>query len=142
MKSKIEKASEMVLRFVIHCETGEYRISNELGLTRSESRLMKFFNFNDKQTGIELARDLSLTKSRITFLINSLLGKGLIKREPDPKDRRYLIIELTDKGKETLTALNSMTLANCTKQFDVFTEEELDCMITLLTKILGKSKED
>ena len=71
-----------------------------------------------------------------------MLGKGLIKREPDPKDRRYLIIELTDKGKETLTALNNMTLANCTKQFDVFTEEELDCMITLLTKILGKSKED
>lgn len=137
MKGKVKLASEMVLKFVIHCETNEYKISKNLGFTRAESRLLKFFNFREEQTGIELARSLSLTKSRITFLINSLLQKGAITRTPDPKDRRFLIIRLTKKGKASLEKLNYLTVQNCTKQFSVFDDEELDSFIHLISKILN-----
>jgi len=138
MKTKVKLASEMVLKFVIHCETNEYKISKNLGFTRAESRLLKFFNFQKEQTGIELARSLSLTKSRITFLINSLLQKGTITRTPDTKDRRFLIISLTEKGKASLDKLNYLTVQNCTKQFSVFDDKELDNFIELISKILDE----
>ena len=136
MKSKVKLASELVLKFVINCEANEYKISKKLSFTRAESRLLKFFNFQEEQTGIELARSLSLTKSRITFLINSLLKKGIITRKPNPKDRRFLLIRLTEKGKTSLEKLNYLTIQNCTKQFSAFDDKELDSFIHLISKIL------
>ncbi len=40
--------------------------------------------------------------SRLTRLIQSLERKGLLHRERDPEDRRFLRLYLTEKGREFL----------------------------------------
>ena len=47
-----------------------------------------------------LAGVLGLDKSTISRTINNLVEQGLVTREPDPGDRRYLNIGLTDQGRE------------------------------------------
>lgn len=80
------------------------------GLTRSEYELLTILKMNiyDKGTAMsvsEISNLLQITPAAITHIINPLEEKGFIKRLPDPKDRRVVLIGLTDKGAKTADAL-------------------------------------
>lgn len=132
----VNEASELIQEFVIHCECLEYNLSNKLGLTRSETRVIKLFKNYEIQTAINLAHQLSLTKSRITYLINSLTSKGLVRSEIDDKDRRFHRLILTPKGKRVLKEINDLVLKSCMNDFKNCTEDELQELIRLFKKIL------
>lgn len=46
----------------------------------------------------ELARCSLLTSGAMTSRIDQLIGKGLVRRDPDPDDRRGVRVRLTKKG--------------------------------------------
>jgi DNA-binding MarR family transcriptional regulator len=46
----------------------------------------------------ELARDVLLSRSGLTRLVDRLEAAGLLRREPDPTDRRGAFAVLTDEG--------------------------------------------
>jgi DNA-binding MarR family transcriptional regulator len=59
----------------------------------------------------ELADILGLDKSTMSRTINNLVEGNLVVREIHPEDRRYVTIELTEKGKETFKSIeNTMEL--------------------------------
>lgn len=45
-----------------------------------------------------LMRSLSLTPGTVSVRIDRLVADGLVTREPDPEDRRSVIIRLTERG--------------------------------------------
>lgn len=47
----------------------------------------------------ELAGLLNLDNSTMSRTVNNLVNSGYVTRELDPKDRRYVTIELTESGK-------------------------------------------
>lgn len=47
----------------------------------------------------ELAQTFSMTRSNITFLIDSIEEKGFVTRIRSDEDRRVIMIDLTEKGK-------------------------------------------
>jgi DNA-binding MarR family transcriptional regulator len=50
----------------------------------------------------ELAREVLLSRSGLTRLVDRLEAAGLLRREPDPTDRRGAFAVLTDAGYEAL----------------------------------------
>lgn len=48
----------------------------------------------------ELSDILNLDNSTISRTINNLVNAGMVIRETDAKDRRYIVIRLTDSGNE------------------------------------------
>ena len=48
----------------------------------------------------ELSDVLNLDNSTISRTINNLVNTGMVIRETDAKDRRYIVIKLTDNGNE------------------------------------------
>lgn len=54
----------------------------------------------EKISLVELADILGLDKSTMSRTINNLVEAGLVLRELDMENRRYVIIQLTDKGKD------------------------------------------
>ncbi|NLM48179.1 MAG: MarR family transcriptional regulator [Epulopiscium sp.] len=48
----------------------------------------------------ELARLLNLENSSMSRTVDKLVTKGMVKRDIDPVDRRYLVINLTARGEE------------------------------------------
>lgn len=46
----------------------------------------------------QLARQMSLSSGAMTNRLDRMEAAGLIRRLPDPKDRRALLVELTDAG--------------------------------------------
>jgi DNA-binding MarR family transcriptional regulator len=49
----------------------------------------------------ELSREAGLTSGAITAVIDRLERLGYVQRIADPKDRRRVLVELTDKAKRT-----------------------------------------
>ena len=50
---------------------------------------------------IELATRLNIGKSAVSRTVDDLVNKGYLERRPNPNDRRYVDIELTEKGQKT-----------------------------------------
>ena len=48
----------------------------------------------------ELATRLNITKSAVSRTVDDLVNKGYLVRNPNPNDRRYVDIELTEKGQK------------------------------------------
>jgi Transcriptional regulators len=53
----------------------------------------------DKISLVDLAEILGLDKSTMSRTINNLVDAGLVLRDLDMENRRYVIIQLTDNGK-------------------------------------------
>jgi len=51
----------------------------------------------------ELAEKLSLVPGRMTDILKTLEKKGMIRREPDPEDRRRVLVKITPKGVRDVT---------------------------------------
>ncbi|NLI13138.1 MAG: winged helix-turn-helix transcriptional regulator [Peptococcaceae bacterium] len=54
-----------------------------------------------------LAGILGLDKSTMSRTVNNLVEQGLVTRETDPEDRRYLSIGLTDQGRQLFVNIES-----------------------------------
>ena len=80
------------------------------GLTRSEYELLVMLVISlgdDKQafTVTEISNLLQITPAGVTHLINPLEDVGYIERLQAPKDRRVVLIGLTEKGNQVADAL-------------------------------------
>ena len=59
----------------------------------------------------DISSHMGISAARITAVLNSLEKKGFITRRIDPENRRKIIIELTESGKEQ-AGQNFDTLVN------------------------------
>ena len=50
----------------------------------------------------EMREYLQVSKAAISQMLGALEKRGLVTREPDPENRRTIIVKLTDAGKETI----------------------------------------
>jgi DNA-binding MarR family transcriptional regulator len=54
-------------------------------------------------SGAELARDCMLTPQATSEIISRLAAAGLLQRRPDPRDRRGLLMAVTEAGRDLLS---------------------------------------
>jgi DNA-binding MarR family transcriptional regulator len=58
-----------------------------------------------------LAADLGLSVSTLTRTVDALVARSLVRRIPDPEDRRVLRVELTPRGRKLWGQLEAELLA-------------------------------
>lgn len=85
----------------------ELQIIKEFNLTLLEYYTLQILNFSRQITPKELADNLSLPKSTMTHVIDSLEKQGILKRSLNKNDRRSFLISLTKKGEKTLEEIFS-----------------------------------
>lgn len=68
---------------------------------------------------------LSISKSRMTVLVDRLIGEGLIVRGGDEGDRRVISIGLTPQGRKISAAHGDRLKAELRKRFSGLDDEEL-----------------
>jgi DNA-binding MarR family transcriptional regulator len=75
----------------------------EYGLTLGEWHVMSHLRLSkhgdDRSSPGELAAGLELSSGAMTSRLDKLEEQGLVRRLPDPKDRRGIVVELTPEGK-------------------------------------------
>jgi DNA-binding MarR family transcriptional regulator len=78
---------------------------------------------------------LMLTSSGTTKRLDKLEQAGLIRREPDPQDRRGTLVSLTDAGRELIDGVTEAHLANERRLLAALSGDEQRRLAGLLRKL-------
>ncbi|WP_051166012.1 MarR family transcriptional regulator [Amycolatopsis orientalis] len=81
------------------------RAGRRHGLSSTALTTLASLHLDGPQSPSELAARLEITTASTTELLDKLAGLGLIARQPHPRDRRMLRIELTDAGTESIAGI-------------------------------------
>src|SRR6059036_1258897 len=73
------------------------------GVTALQYTALTVLERHDGLSAAQLARDSFVTAQSMADLVRSLESRGLVRRERNPRNRRELLILLTDEGRELLT---------------------------------------
>jgi DNA-binding MarR family transcriptional regulator len=84
----------------------------------------------------DLTAELMLTSSGTTKRLDRLERAGLVKREPDPSDRRGTLISLTPAGRELMQGLTEAHLENERQLISSLDADEQAELAGLLRKLL------
>jgi len=87
------------------------------------------------QTPAELAENAGVTRATMTGLIDTLERDGLVKREPDPDDRRRMLVQLTALGHTTLVEILPGHFQGMALLMRTLTEAERKTLVRLLDKV-------
>ncbi len=85
----------------------------------------------------ELCKSAMLSSGAMTNRLDRLEGAGLVARQPDPGDRRGLIIELTPRGKALVDQAINARLEEANEAASALTESERQNLVQLLRKLLA-----
>lgn len=86
----------------------------------------------------QLSRIISIDNAAVTRHVDILEREGLVKREPDAKDRRKNIIRITDKGiiEADKTKAIARRINNMIKEG--FTDQEIEVFKNVLNSFIVK----
>jgi DNA-binding MarR family transcriptional regulator len=70
-----------------------------LGLTPAQERALRVISRSDEPPRMtELADHLGIVPRSLTTVVDALEEAGLVRREIDPRNRRAILLRLTDRG--------------------------------------------
>ncbi|GLZ50147.1 MarR family transcriptional regulator [Actinomycetospora sp. NBRC 106375] len=86
----------------------------------------------------ELGARVVLSRSRISRLVDDMAADGLVRRDPDPQDRRSFFAVMTDDGRAALRRAAPVYLGAIRRHFaDHVRPEELVALRDALTSVLA-----
>ena len=112
----------------------QYHQLSEVGLTNSQFGVLEALYHLGPLNQRTLGKKILTSEGNITFIIDNLVKKELVTRRRDPQDRRRSIIELTSKGREFIKSYFPTHLSYIMKEFEDFSEEELQEFARLAKK--------
>jgi DNA-binding MarR family transcriptional regulator len=84
----------------------------------------------------ELADRLAVQRTHLVGYLDEIEGRGLVRRERDPADRRRQRVALTRSGCELLRPLQEVAQRSQAEFLEVLSEAERETLIALLHRIL------
>jgi DNA-binding MarR family transcriptional regulator len=102
--------------------------------------LLATLDREDGQTQASLSRRLLATAGNLTGLVDRAERDGLVGRRADPIDRRATRVHLTPRGRKLYAAATRRHARRLDSRFEALGDRELEDLIRLLDKLLGKEK--
>lgn len=90
----------------------------------------------------KLADRLGLTKPAITYTVDRLEHRGLVRRQRNTGDRRRLMITLTKKGRRVLHRAEQHHLLYLQKRLEALNEQDVVTLEQTLEKLINLFLED
>lgn len=96
----IKDIVESIRRLVRAEALDSKKMSKQFGLTGPQSLVLRLLVKNGSLSSADLSRQMYVTPSNITGIIDRLEIKGLVERIRKQGDRRVALITLTDSGQQ------------------------------------------
>ena len=140
-KNSLEIALE-IFRLIKQFPRPKLKKDSIAGLTRSEYELLVMLVISlgaEKKTltVTEISAMLQITPAGVTHLINPLEEAGYIERLQAPKDRRVVLIGLTEKGNQAADALILDIQEQLIGLVNYLGEEDSGTLFRLLSKSIN-----
>src|SRR5205085_10221074 len=118
----------------MHNETLE-----QLGLTLSDWHVLTALRWSGepyRRKAGWLARRADLTSGAMTSRLDALEKEGLVRRLRDPEDRRSVLVELTDKGRERHEQAMAIQAPKEALLAEALTDREKEQLNSLLRRVM------
>jgi DNA-binding MarR family transcriptional regulator len=89
----------------------------------------------------EMARDLAVTMPSVTGLVDQLIRRGLASRRHDDKDRRRVLVSLTDVGRKALADVREAMVDIVARLLEGISEEDRESLVIAAERIHALSLE-
>ena len=94
------------------------------GLTTTQYTALSVLGRRNGLTGAQLARSSFVTAQSMQDVVAALENRALVHKEPDPANRRRLLIRLTEDGRATLASVRDAVDALDTSMTQALTADE------------------
>lgn len=105
------------------------------GLTISQFGALEALLHKGPMCQRELGAKLLKSTGNITMVVDHLEQRGLVRRERDTRDRRYVTVHLTDAGRELIQAVFPPHAAAIEREMSVLTAEEQELLGELCRRV-------
>jgi MarR family transcriptional regulator, organic hydroperoxide resistance regulator len=126
----------MVYEMKKKCGQVDQRLMDDLNISQSE---LQFFSALDDCQGIsspELAKNMGLSLSRISRVVDKLVVNGYLDRNTDAADRRAITLCLTDKGKVVRHKIDEVRNECEARILETIPSEEIEQFRKIISKIV------
>jgi DNA-binding MarR family transcriptional regulator len=106
-------------------------------VTPSQMRALRVLTRHGHARSSELAQHLHIAPRSATEVIDALEAKGLVRRSPDPSDRRATLVSLTDHGERLGEEVRRARGALSERFFDRLDDEDRDHLARILRTLLA-----
>jgi DNA-binding MarR family transcriptional regulator len=111
-------------------------------LARQEFRVLLSVGEAGATTMGRLARELAASMSSLTSVADRLVAKGMIRRYRSDRDRRVVLLELTEQGRRIHERRRRARLRMATAMLQTLNERERAEFIALMRKIRAGATEE
>lgn len=107
------------------------------GLTESQFGILEALLHLGPMCQASLGQKILRSGGNITFVVDNLEKRGLVRRERQEEDRRFVTVKLTEKGKSLIEGLFPKHAGSIVKEMDALSAGEQEDLRRLCRK-LGK----
>jgi len=128
----------MVYEMKKKCAQIDQRLMDDLNISQSE---LLFFSALDNCQGMsspELAKNMGLSLSRISRVVDKLVVNGYLDRNTDASDRRAITLCLTAKGKVVRHKIDEVRNECEARLLETIPSEEIERFKETISKIVTK----
>ena len=112
---------------------------NSVDVPAASTRLMSLLDELGPSTVGTLAQADRCSQPTMTGLVNGLVEKGWVQREPHPDDARSSLVSMTEEGRRTLAAVRRRNAALVAERIEAtgHSPEELATAVAVLSDLLS-----
>ena len=125
---KLQRAADTVT-------TQTARRVKQFGLTESQFGVLEMLLHLGPLQQSVIGEKLLKTGGNITVVINHLEERKLLRRKVNPKDRRCVVVHLTDQGRKLIEEIFPQHAASITDTMSALTAEEQEVLGALCRKL-------
>ncbi len=82
----------------------------------------------------EIAKKLGLSRARMSHILDALETKGYVTRRTDPSDRRRVLVNITESGRDYAAKKNAASVALLSNQLSSLGEHDAQELVRILNK--------
>ncbi|EEL51669.1 MULTISPECIES: MarR family winged helix-turn-helix transcriptional regulator [Bacillus cereus group] len=105
------------------------------GLNPTEFAVLELLYHKGGQPLQQIGERILIASGSITYVVDKLEKKGLVKRIPCPNDRRVIYAQLTAEGEAFIASIFPNHEKVIHDSFEMLTKEEKDELLFLLKKV-------
>ena len=133
----IEEVVNTIRKFVRTIYNDTYQMNRKYGLTGPQSAVLRALAKHGPLSSVALSRQLYVTPSNITGIIDRLEKKELVQRIKKVGDRRIALITLTDKGSDVGKTLPDPIETKLISELADLEPEHIRILALVMNQILG-----
>jgi MarR family transcriptional regulator, organic hydroperoxide resistance regulator len=118
------------------------QIADRVGLRLSDMQCINALELMGPSTPGELARFTGLTPGGVTVMLDRLEKGGYLKREPNPRDRRSVLVHLNPAKAKKLQSFYGEVNERMAALLDETPERELRSLVNVLSKMNASRVEE